>query len=148
MPFDGDPSDDELVRLFPGEPITHDSAAHYRGRLRRELLVNRCDSGHWHHPPRPLCPSCLSWEVTPTRVSGRGRIHLLTLLRRGPETPGVDYASGYPVVTVELDEQPALRFTSTIVDVAPHDVRLDERVVLAWLERGGVPLPVFVRDVG
>ncbi|MGZ5392861.1 MAG: zinc ribbon domain-containing protein, partial [Mycobacterium sp.] len=52
-----DVSDDELVQRFPGEPITHDNAAHYRGRLRRELLLSRCrDCGRWHAPPKPICP--------------------------------------------------------------------------------------------
>jgi uncharacterized protein len=54
-------SNDELVQRFPGEPITHDNAPHYRGRLARQLLVNRCEECRvWHAPPKPVCPECWS----------------------------------------------------------------------------------------
>lgn len=138
-------SDEDLLRLFPGHRVGHDTAAHYRGWLAHRLLVNRCeDCGTWHHPPRPLCPSCWSTDVVPTEVSGAGTIHLLVLLHQGPPAEGVDYkASPHPVATVELDEQPGLRFTSTVVGTAPDDIRVGDRVQLEWAERGGAPLPVF-----
>lgn len=136
--------DAELVRRFPGEPITHDSAAHYRGRLQSELLLNNCgDCGAWHHPPKPLCPACWSWNVVPTAVTGRGTIYLAIFLHQGPAAEGVDYTSPYPVVTVELDEQPGLRFTSTVVDADREDVVIGARVQLAWIRRGDAPVPVF-----
>jgi uncharacterized OB-fold protein len=47
------------------------------------------------------------------------------------------------VVTVELDEAPGLRFTSTVVGAANEDIAIGKRVVLDWIERAGVPLPVF-----
>ncbi|MGI9164152.1 MAG: Zn-ribbon domain-containing OB-fold protein, partial [Mycobacterium sp.] len=104
------PDDDGLVRLFPGEPITHDNAAHYRGRLQRRLLINRCGScKRWHHPPKPVCPHCRSTDVVPTDVSGRGTIHMAIFLYQGPPAEGVDYRTPYPVVTVELDESAGLR---------------------------------------
>ena len=65
-----DVSDEELWSLFPGA-VDRDSAAHYRGRLRRQLLMNRCaDCGTWHAPPKPVCPSCLSDRVEARPVSG------------------------------------------------------------------------------
>lgn len=140
------PSDDgDLVERLSHLPVDHDTAEHYRGYLRRELVVNRCaDCGRRHHPMRPMCPACWSWNVAPTPVSGRGTVHLVTLLHQGPPADGVDYARGpYPVVTVELEEQPGLRFTSTIVGCAPHDVRIGMPVELAWIERNGSPFPAF-----
>ncbi|BBZ14978.1 OB-fold domain-containing protein [Mycobacterium branderi] len=137
-------SDDELVEHFPGQPITHDNAEHYRGRLRRQLLMNRCQScGHWHAPPRPLCPQCWSFDVTATPVRGEGTIFLAIFLHQGPPTPGVDYTVPYPVVTVELDEQPGLRFTSTVIGAGNANIRIGKRVRLGWIERAGAPLPVF-----
>ena len=137
-------SDEELVARFPGQPLDLDSAAHYRGRLERRLLLNRCtDCGLWHHPPRPICPGCWSTNVIATDVAGDGVIHLAIFLYQGPPAAGVDYTTPYPVVTVQLDEQPGLRFTSTVVD-APNDrIAIGARVALAWIERDGVPLPVF-----
>jgi uncharacterized protein len=137
-------SDEELVARFPGHPVDHDSAAHYRGLLGRRLLIDRCaDCGGWHHPPGPICPSCWSARVVPTEVSGRGTLFMTVFLHQGPPAEGVDYATPYPVVAVELDEQPGLRFTSTVVGSRGGEIRIGERVELDWIERAGVPLPVF-----
>ena len=140
-----DLSNDELVQRFPGEPITHDNAAHYRGRLRNQLLVNRCDDcGTWHAPPKPVCPECWSSHVPPTPVSGNGTIFMNVFLHQGPPAPGVDYSTPYPVVTVELEEQVGLRFTATVADANNEDVHIGKLVRLEWRERSGAPMPVFV----
>lgn len=77
-------------------------------------------------------------------VSGRGTIHLLMTLHQGPPSPGVDYADGHPVITVELEEQPALRFTSTVTaDFPLDDLMIGEPVELDWADRDGTPMPVF-----
>ncbi|HVM67356.1 MAG TPA: OB-fold domain-containing protein [Acidimicrobiales bacterium] len=137
-------TDEELVRLFPGHALSHDNKAAYRGRLERVLLVNRCRAcGSWHEPPKPLCPVCWSTDVVPTPVAGTGTIFMAIFLHQGPPAEGVDYATPYPVVTVELDEQEGLRVTSTVVGAANEDVRIGRRVRLDWAERGGVPMPVF-----
>ena len=81
-----------------------------------------------------------------TEVSGRGTIHLLMMLHQGPAAEGVDYADGHPVVTVELDEQPALRFTSTVTaDFPAAALAIGTAVALEWIERDGTPMPVFGR---
>jgi len=139
--------DDELVALFPGEPITHDNAEHYRGRLRRELLVNRCDNcGSWHQPPKPICPECWSTSITPTPVDGAGTIFMAIFLHQGPLADGVDYSTPYPVVTVDLTSQPGVRFTSTVVGSPNEDITIGAPVVLDWTTRGAVPFPVFRLD--
>jgi uncharacterized protein len=139
------PSDAALVERFSYLRVDRDNAAFYRGWLEHELRLNRCDDcGRWQHPPRPLCPACWSTNITATPVRGHGRIHLLMRLVQGPAAPGVDYAAGpYPVITVELDEQPNLRFTSTIINATPEQVRIDHPVQLTWIERHGAPFPVF-----
>lgn len=140
-----DVSNEELVQRFPGEPITYDNADHYRGRLHRKLLLNRCaDCGVWHAPAKPVCPACWSTGVVPTEVSGNGTIYMAIFLHQGPPAPGVDYSTPYPVVTVELDEQPGLRFTSTVAGASNDDIRIGEPVRLDWQDRFGSPMPVFV----
>ncbi len=142
-------SDDDLVQRFKGFALDHDNRAHFQGRLERRLLINRCQAcGQWRQPPRPICPTCWSDDVRPTEVSGNGVIHLLIFLHRGPPAEGVDYSSPYPVVTVELDEQPGLRFTSTVIGVSNEAIAIGQRVTLDWIERAGVPLPVFRLAVG
>jgi uncharacterized protein len=137
-------TDVELVRRFAGQPLSLDSAAHYRGRLERRLLINRCTAcGLWQHPPYPICPKCWSTEVVATAVAGTGTIHLAVFLHQGPPAPGVDYAIPHPVITVELDEQPGLRFTSTVIDSGNDQITIGARVTLDWIERDDVPVPVF-----
>jgi uncharacterized protein len=138
-------SDAELVERFAHLPVERDTAEHYRGYLRRELVLNRCaDCGRWHHPMRPMCPACWSWKVVPTAVSGRGTVHLFITLRQGPAAEGVDYSNApHPVVTVELQEQAGLRFTGTMVGSAVADIRIGMPVEVMWIERHGSPYPAF-----
>lgn len=139
--------DQQLIDRFAGHGITRDNAAHFRGRLDRRLLMARCDDcGRWQHPTRPMCPACWSWNMTMTEVSGRGTIHLLMSLHQGPPAEGVDYTGGHPVVTVELEEQAALRFTSTVTaDFPAADLAIGTPVTLTWIDRDGTPMPVFAR---
>jgi len=140
-------SDEELVERLPNTVINQDNQAFYRGWLEEQLVLNRCaDCGTWRHPPKPVCPECWSDEIRPTAVSGRGTVHLLVWLRQGPPAEGVDYRRApHPVATVELTEQPGLRFTSTVVDVDMGDVSIGDSVELTWIEREGVPFPAFAR---
>jgi uncharacterized protein len=140
-----DVTDAQLVETFSHLRVDPDTRDFYRGWLAHEVRMNRCeDCGRWHHPPRPMCPSCWSWNVVPTAVSGRGRVHLLMLLHQGPPAPGVDYSAGpHPVVTVELEEQQGLRLTSTVVGAAAGGLAIGMPVQLIWTERDGAPFPVF-----
>jgi uncharacterized protein len=137
-------TDEELIERFAGYGVDRDTAAHFRGRLERQLLMNRCQTcERWHHPPRPLCPDCWSADVTAQPIAGAGTIHLAIFLHQGPPAPGVDYSTPYPLVTVELDEQLGLRFTGTVIDADNADITIGRRVALTWIERAGVPVPAF-----
>lgn len=137
-------TDEELLETFAGYGVERDNAAHFRGRLEHQLLINRCaDCGVWQHPPRPVCPACWSTNVSAEPVSGNGTIYLAVFLHQGPPAPGVDYSTPYPLVTVELDEQSGLRFTATVTGAANDDIAIGERVHLDWIERGGVAVPAF-----
>jgi uncharacterized protein len=137
-------SDDELVSRFPGRQLDHDNKVHYRGWLNRRLLINRCgDCDMWHERPRPCCPSCWSFNVIPTEVAGTGTIYMAIFLHQGPPAEGVDYSTPYPVVTIELDEQPGLRVSSTVIGSPNDQITIGRRVTLDWIERSGSPMPVF-----
>jgi uncharacterized OB-fold protein len=138
-------SDNELVERYEGVRLDHTNKHFYRGLLDRELRLSRCaDCGWWHHRPKPICPRCWSKNVDATPVSGRGTIHLVIFLHQGPPADGVDYQAGpHPVVTVELEEQEGLRFTSTVVDASNDDIVIGTLVGLTWIERDGRPFPAF-----
>jgi uncharacterized protein len=137
-------SDDELMRRYPTVAIDHDNKEHWRGYLGHRLVMNRClDCGHWHNPPRSMCPKCWSERVEASAVSGRGRVQWFTLLHQGAPGPaGAD--TPYPAVVVELEEQPNLRLTTTVVGCPPEQIACDMAVELAWQDYGGAPIPVFV----
>ena len=44
---------------------------------------------------------------------------------------------------VALVEQPHLRYTSTVVNCPPQQLRIGLPVRLTWIERYGAPFPVF-----
>ena len=68
---------------------------------------------------------------------------MAVFLHQGPPAEGVDYSTPYPVVTVELDEQPGLRYSSTVVGSPNEEIQIGRRVELDWIMRGSAPLPVF-----
>ncbi|WP_374581465.1 Zn-ribbon domain-containing OB-fold protein [Frankia sp. CiP3] len=137
-------SDIEVLERYPRTAVDHDNKYFYQGLLERKLLVNRCNAcGRWHQPPRPICPSCWSRDITATEVSGEGVIHLLIFLHQGPPAAGVDYATPHPVAVVELAEQEGLRFSTTIVNADRETLRIGLPVTLTWIERDGNPFPAF-----
>ena len=133
-------SDDDVLARFPGIRIDHDNKAFYRGLLEHRLLLNRCPQcGKWHHPPRPSCPKCWSWDVAPTEVSGTGKVYLFSF-RNGTPAHGA-FSEPYPVVSIELPE--GVRFTSTVVDCPKAQLKIGMAVELSWIEEDGMPFPAF-----
>lgn len=143
-----DISDEAVLERYPHIRLDHLNKHHYRGYLEHRLVLGRCaDCGRWHSPLRPRCPECWSTAVSPTAVSGRGTVHLLTLLHQGPPSPEVDYSTPWPLAAIELVEQPGLRVVGTLVDCPPEACRVGVPVELTWITRQGAPWPAF-RPVG
>jgi uncharacterized protein len=137
-----DVTDIELVQRYPTVAIDHDNKEQWRGYLGHRLVMTQCrDCGHWHNPPRPMCPKCWSDRVEARAVSGRGRVQWFTLLHRG--APEADPDHPYPAVVVELEEQPNLRLTTTVIGCPPEEIACDMPVELAWADYNGAPIPVF-----
>lgn len=137
------PSDEEVFAHFHDVKIDHDNIAHYRGLMAKRLLINRCDDcGTWIYPHRPMCPKCLSWQVTPTQVSGAGRLYMYTFLMqsRDPDKPLLEPMQ---VAAIELTEQPGLRYLSRVVNCAADALVHDMPVKLTWIEEQGRSWPAF-----
>jgi uncharacterized OB-fold protein len=142
-----DISDEDLLARYPGYAIDHDTRARHRGWLEHVMLIDRCGAcGVWHEPPGPICPVCWSTDIVPTPIAGTGTIHMAITLHQGPPADGVDYSTPHPVVVVELDEQPGLRMSSTVVGADNADIVIGRRVHLDWIDRRGAPIPVFRLD--
>lgn len=139
-------SDEEVFERFNDVLINYDNIEHYRGLLEERLLINRCDDcGYWIYPHRPLCPECWSWSVTPTEVSGRGRIYLKTRIHqaRANDIAGQRAGDGVVLVAVELSEQKGLRYLSTVEGVEFDELDHDVEVELAWIDGDGRRVPAF-----
>jgi uncharacterized OB-fold protein len=137
-------SEAEILRRFPDVRLDPDNMPHYAGLLQRRLLINRCTRCRtWHTPPRSICHRCWSHEIVAEEVSGEGVVALVTFLHQGPPASDVSYTTPYPVVTVELAEQRALRVTSTVVDCPRSMIGIGLAVTLTWIERSGRPRPAF-----
>lgn len=138
-------SEEQVLESFPDALVNSANIDYFRGLLERKLLIKRCDKcGYWVYPAhRTNCASCWSEELTLTEVAGKGTVFLYSLLHQGPPIPGVDYSKPHPVVAIELEEQPGLRYLGTMVGCEPEDIQLDMPVELVWTERGGVPCAAF-----
>jgi uncharacterized OB-fold protein len=103
----------------------------------RFLHCNDC--GFYIHPPGPVCPRCLSRNVSPKEVSGRGRVETFTVNYQ-QWIPGSD---PYIIAWVSIDEQPDVRLTTNLVDVEPDGVRIGMPVRVLFEHAEDVWLPLF-----
>jgi uncharacterized OB-fold protein len=103
------------------DPLT---AGYFAGAARGELVVPRCDRcGRWIWYPEPECPGCggnPEWTAT----SGRGRLFSWAVVHRA-FLPA--FAAMVPFVTalVALEEDPAVRLVTYVVDVDPGALAAD-----------------------
>jgi hypothetical protein len=129
-------------RLLP--EVTPETEHFWRGGERGELVFLRCESCRTYvHPPSPVCPRCLSRELGPEPVSGRGTVATFTINHQ-PWNPSVEVP--YVIALVEIDEQPSVRLMTNIVGCAPEDVRVGMRVRVKFVQYDDVYLPLFEPD--
>ena len=131
------------LRLLP--QVTPENEHFWLGGADNELRFLRCGSCRYYvHPPAPLCPECLSRDLSPEAVSGRAVVHTFTVNHQ-PWIPGFD--PPYVVAIVELDEQEGLRLTTNLVNCKPEDISIGLRVHVLFEDLGeGVFLPLFELD--
>ena len=130
-------------RILPR--VTEENAHFWRGGATGELRILRCQAcREWIHPPQPLCPGCLSSELTPEATCGRATLCTYTVNHQ-PWLPGFD--PPYVVAIVELPEQAGLRLTTNLVGIAPADVEIGMSLRVrfeAWQDgEEKVHLPLF-----
>jgi len=110
--------------------------------LLRFLRCNAC--GFLIHPPGPVCPRCLSRDLAPHAVSGRGRVETFSVNYQ-QWIPGSD---PYIIAWVSIDEQPDVRLTTNLVDVEPDDVQVGMAVEVTFEHNDDVYIPLFRPLVG
>ena len=101
-------------------------------------------------PPRPMCPICRSIERDWRTVSGEGRIWSF-VVAHPPLLPAYAEIAPYPVVTVELAEDPMIRLVGGLVGgpdqsasaVDPATIEIGDPVHVVFTEIEDVPLPCW-----
>jgi len=130
-----------------------DAAPFWQGTARGELLVQTCaDCGRRRLPPRPMCPACRSLNHQWRPLSGRGTIWSF-IIAHPPLLPAYQALAPYNVVTVALEEDPALRLVGNLLarpdgpinEIDPSTIRIGERVRVVFQQVEDVFLPRWVR---
>ena len=131
------------ARLAPS--MTADTQFFWDGAKEHRLLIQRCGGcGMLRHPPRPMCPSCHSFQWDTTEASGRGTVYSF-VMPRYPPLPWFD--DGYVVALVDLEE--GTRLVTNLVGVEPEAVSIGMPVVVCFEEfDGGLVLPMFTPAEG
>ena len=103
----------------------------------RILHCNNC--GFYIHPPGPICPRCLSRDVAPKVMSGRGRVETFTINYQ-QWIPG---SEPYAIAWVSLNEQPSVRLTANLIEVDVDDITIGMEVEVTFEHLEDVYLPLF-----
>lgn len=131
------------------DPLT---APYFASAARGDLSITRCDAcDRWVWYPQAKCPAC-EGPLTWASVSGRGTLFSWAIVRRA-FLPA--FADRVPFVTalVALEEDPAVRIPTYLVDAEPDSLAADEpvRVTFRPLTFSTVPgksviVPMFERS--
>ncbi len=111
---------------------------------RHQLAIAKCAAcGRLNHLPKPVCRFCQADTLAPQAVSGRGTVYSYTVTHY-PYHPGFVKSGPYPVVLVELEEDPRVRIISNLVEYTPEQLKVGTKVEVVFEDvTPEVTLPKF-----
>jgi uncharacterized OB-fold protein len=119
------------------------TAFHWAAAAEGRLEVQRCSAcGTWQYPPSVGCPACIDGTIEPVAVSGRGTVYSFTVVRQAFDPGFVDQLP-YVVALVALEEDPAIRLLTNLVEVEPDAIDVDMAVEVVFEPLGDTALPQF-----
>jgi uncharacterized OB-fold protein len=130
-----------------------DSRPFWEGTARGELLIQTCAAcGQRRMPPRPMCFACRSTLHRWSPVAGSGTIWSFVVVHP-PLLPAYAALAPYNVITVSLDEDPALRLVGNLVagpdgsinEIDPATICIGEPVRVVFRRVEDVVLPRWTR---
>ena len=124
-----------LPRLDPDNRFFWTSGA---DGVLRFLRCQACET--FIHPPRPICPHCLSEDVAPAAVPGTATIDTYTINHQKWH-PAMEVP--YVIARVAIDGAPGVFLTTNIVGCDPRDVDMDDKVKVVFEQQDDVWLPLF-----
>jgi len=136
---------------FPLPDVTWEPAREFwAGASRSELLIPRCTAcGAYAWYPVARCRRCGEARFAWTRMSGRGRLFSWVVVHRA-FLPAFAAKVPFVAALVALDEEPAVRLATNLVDCVPEalDFDMPVRAVFRPLRFPGVErevmAPMFV----
>ncbi len=124
--------------FVPGIPkmqpyVNQDNREFFDAMNRQELVFQRCKNcALYLHPPRPMCPRCMSTESEWIPSTGNGSVYsFVSFVYDKAAYPGIKVP--YAVALIELENE-KVRMLSNIMDVAPADIYIDMPVELTFVE--------------
>jgi len=138
----GYPQRDDPVAAKPLPVPTPTSQPYWDGLARHELCLQHCDAcDAWVYYPRHRCPACLSDRLSWNTVDAAGTVYTFTVARRPTAPP---FADEVPQIIAVVALGVGAHVTTTLVDVAPEDVRIGMPVTGVFDAQGdGVTLLRF-----
>jgi len=137
---------------FPLPDLSDERTAEFfAGAARGELVIPKCDAcGAFCWYPEPRCPRCDGESFTWTAVSGRGRLYSWAVVRRA-FLPAFEEMVPFVTGLVALDDDPAVRIVSYVVDCDPDALSADQPLEAVFRDLHfptvpdrSVPVPMFV----
>ncbi len=115
--------------------------AFWTGGSANELRIMHCaDCDGFIHPPRPVCRHCLSDNVAPRPVSGRGTVDTFTINHQQWH-PAM--AVPFIIARVALDDAPGVILTSNVVGCDVEDIDIGDAVQVCFEQQDDVWIPLF-----
>ncbi len=143
----------EFIRP-PGMRSDGEDAGFWEGVSEGELRVQACSAcGRLRFPPRPMCPSCRSFQRNWRVVSGKGTVWSFAV-PHPPLLPAYAALAPYNVIVVSLSEDDTIRMVGNLVEgsgaainsVDPETIRIGEPVEVVYRDAGGFMMPAWQRE--
>ena len=114
------------------------------GVKQHKLMILQCRAcGHYIHYPRPICEACLSEDLAPKEVSGRGTLYSHTVTVQAFHPYWIDKIP-YVLATIELVEQADLKMPTNIIECREDQLKVGMAMEVVFEEVApGLTLPLF-----
>jgi uncharacterized OB-fold protein/acyl dehydratase len=118
----------------PLPQVTEISAPFWDGLRAHTVRIQQCDQNHWIFFPRTHCPHCGSRSLQWRSVSGAGTLYSFTVARV-PTLP--EFTDEIPQLLAVVELAEGVHINTTLVGMAPSDIRIGQAVRPVFDERPG-----------
>lgn len=135
---------DMLANEAPLPVLTPETTPFWTGGAQGRLMIARCGAcRRYHHPPTPICPHCLSFDIMAEPVSGKGVVASFTVNHQA-WLPGMRVP--FVIGLVELVEERSIRITTNLVHQSLEAAYIGQPVKVFFECHDDIWLPLFEPD--